>query len=226
MTVDITQPATPAEFIAAGATPEQAAALATQHNVMSGRFGAEAKAGMSVELRNLPPPPAKLPEYSRTSPTQATAALQAHQDQAFHGELDAAMSAPASAAHYSFPASLEPETPEAIAADMELRTALHAEGLPRHVVETAASALADAASSRPNETEEQAQSRIAATRATLERWYGKEHEANMRLADSVFDALLAKGGAVADFVSNTVPHLDALSIDAIVQFAKHRASRR
>lgn len=222
---DLTQPATAAEFQAAGADAATAASLAMQHNMMTGRAGTpDQRIELAVGMRNQPPAAKLAPPASTVTPAQATAALAAHNEVQLSHELDAVMAPPAAPGDYLFPHSLEPENEAAFAADNELRAALHSEGLPRHIVESIGSSLAQAASTRINE--DQAQARIGSTRATLERWYGKDTDANLAHADALFERLRAKGGATADFVEAVAPHLDALSLDALIQFAKHKAGRR
>jgi hypothetical protein len=221
--VDLTQSSSPQEFIAAGATPEQATQLSEQHEAMAGRRGLDARAAMSVT--DPAPPGAKLPPGATVPQTVASAALEAHESARVAQELDKAMLPPSAPGDYRFPSSLDPETDEAWAADAELKSAFHSEGFPRFLVESIGKDLAKAAATRMEETPDQAQARIASTRATLKRWYGRETDANLALVDALIDRLRAKGGATREFVEAVAPHLDALSLDALIQFAKHSASK-
>jgi hypothetical protein len=215
-------------LISKGIEPAQAAVLGAQGDQISRNRGA----GIQVTPEGKPiephfgvpaPKPAPTPPASAT---QAQEALAAHEQELQAAHLDAHFASPPDGSHYQFPHSIAPETDEAIAADRELRAAFHAEGLPRHVVESIGSSLAEAARTRLNETDEQAQTRQASVRQTLEKWYGRDTDANLRLVDGIIDRLIAKGGATADFVSAAVSHLDALSIDSLVQLAKHRGAGR
>ena len=204
-------------LVSQGVDPAKAAEMGAQGEAISKNRG--------LGLRESAHPAAQ--EFLRQStPPETTAAVQAHETAELNAHLGQVYQPPASPLDYQFPHSIAPETDEAIAADNELRAAFHAEGLPRQIVESIGADLATAAHSRTNETAEQAQSRTASTRSTLERWYGKDTEANLRLVDSIFDRLLAKGGATREFVEAVAPHLDALSLDSLIQFAKHRAGAR
>ena len=218
---DMSQPAT-AEFFQkhAGIDAATAARLAAEHNEIVRNRG--------LGLRESAHPAAQ--DMLRQGASPANKDPFAASDRAGQAELQNhladLMAPPASPLDYQFPSSLTPETEEAMAGDRELRAALHAEGLPRRVVESIGQELARAVAKRQNETAEQAANRQASVRQTLERWYGGHTDANLRLVDTIFDRLLAKGGATADFVRAAAPHLSALDIDSLVQFAKARAGRR
>jgi hypothetical protein len=221
--VDLTQAASVAEFTAAGASPAEAAILVEQHEALAGRRGPDARAALAP--RDPAPPGAPPPPASPVTPSAASTALEAHESGRVAQELDKAMLPPSAPGDYRFPSSLDPETDEAWAADAELKSAFHSEGFPRFLVESIGKDLAKAAATRMEETPDQAQARIASTRATLERWYGRETDANLALVDALIDRLRAKGGATREFVEAIAPHLDALSLDALIQFAKHSASK-
>jgi hypothetical protein len=223
---DLTQPATAAEFLATGVDAATAESLAMQANMMAGRTGTrDQQIELAVGMRHYVPP-AQLAPTAKTTPEAATAALHAHTNAQLTQELSAVMAPPASPSEYRLPGWGDNQTDEQFATDREVAASLHAEGFPRHLVEGIGRDLATAAASRAHETPQQAQARIATTTATLQKWYGKDLQANLQLVDGVVDRLLAKGGATRAFVENVMHHLDASSIDALVQFAKHRAARR
>lgn len=240
------QPVSAAEFIAAGVSPEEANSLVAQHQAQTGRGDALALTARSASV----PPQQAADAQARLNQIQTDRAAGKISDWEWRSkyepealqlrdrivggmgssqltqELNVTMAPPASPNDYHFPSSIAPLNDEAIAADNELKAALHSEGLPRYIVESIGSALATAAATRTDETPDQAQARIGKTRATLEQWYGRDTDANLALVDGVIDRLLAKGGATRDFVQAMAPHLDALSLDALVQFAKQRGTRR
>ncbi|MGB9331490.1 MAG: hypothetical protein WCB10_12045 [Steroidobacteraceae bacterium] len=222
--MDTTQPTTPEFFMEHGAaSPEHARMLSEQAETMAGRRGPDARAALNITARDQPPvvqPTAAVP----LTHAEIQESLAAHQNAQLVQELDKSMMPPPAPDHYQFPHSLAPETDEAIAADQELRAAFHAEGLPRYLVEALGKDLAAAARTRMQETPEQAQQRVGSVRTTLEKWYGAQTDANLALVDRLVERLSARGAATRDFVQAMAPHLDALSIDALVQFATH--SRR
>jgi hypothetical protein len=209
-------------LVSKGVDPAKASVLGAQGDSISRNRGM-GELERAFTQPAAPPPAVRI---QPATPDQATAALREHEQSVQSAHLDAHFAPPPDASYYQFPHSIAPETDDAIKADGELRAALHAEGFPRHVVEGIGEELARAARTRMEESPEQAQERQASVRATLERWYGRDTDANLRLVDGVIDRLIAKGGATADFVAAMAPHLDALSIDSLVQFAKHRAGRR
>jgi hypothetical protein len=223
---DVNQPAVAADYIKMGADPATAETLAQQCNILTGRSGTrDQRIDLEVGMRNQPPPAKPAPPASKVTPADAIAALHAHENAALSQELSAVMAPPASPSDYQFPSRGDLSDAQ-FATDNEIKTALHSEGFPRQVVDSIASDIATAVATHANETQQQAQARIAGTRATLERWYGKDTDANLNLVDGVLARLIAKGGATRSFVENVASHLNALSIDQLVQFAKYRASRR
>jgi hypothetical protein len=217
-------------LVSKGIDPAQAASLAAHGDSISRNRGMGVMApegGRPVELDQMAPPLApQKTQPAQPTPAQLQESMRQHEEAQQAAHLDAHFAPPKSHLDYRFPASLEPQNEDAHAGDLELRQALHAEGLPRHVVESIASSLAEAGRMRGAETPEQAQSHQTSVGQTLERWYGKDTNANLALVVGIRDRLIGRGGATAKFVAAVAPHLDALSIDSLVQFARHRAARR
>ena len=122
-------------------------------------------------------------KHSRPIKARSCGRAQARRARGAH--LDRAFAPPASASDYQFPPTPTDLTDEQFASDQAIKSALYAEKMPAFVVSSIAKALAEVA--RTNETPEQAQARIASTRATLERWYGPEKDANLALVDALTD---------------------------------------
>ncbi|MGB9332625.1 MAG: hypothetical protein WCB10_17810 [Steroidobacteraceae bacterium] len=226
--MDTTQPTTPEFFMEHGAaSPEHARMLSEQAETMAGRRGPDARAALNITARDQPPPVATPTAAVPMTHAEIQESLAAHQNAQLAQELDKSMMPPPAPDFYQFPQGLTPQTDEAIAADQELRAAFHSEGFPRYLVESIGKDLAAAARTRMQETPEQAQQRVGGVRTTLEKWYGAQTDANIALVDRLVERLSARGSATRDFVQAMAPHLDALSIDALVQFAKHhRAGSR
>src|SRR5580658_1680346 len=216
-------PATAAEFESYGIDGATAARMAALHEAQMGRGDV-----LSVEPLSAPAPaPAPMPtdpSAARAKLDQITADRAAGKISDYEWRttyepqimalanniapnvrsqqapvLDAAMAAPNSPWDYRFPQSLEPETDEALVADRALRAAFHAEGLPRHIVESIGSVLANAAA-RAQETAEEADTRIYATIKKLGEWYGPHTDANLRLLNDLMGSLRARGAEVRAFV--------------------------
>jgi hypothetical protein len=223
--VDISQPASATEFIAAGASPSEAAILAEQHETLAGRRGAGAQVALSIAGRNQPPPPAPEPSTSHVTQAEATAALDAHTEIQLGAHLDRAFAPPVSAADYVFPASPTQLSDEEFGAEQSLKSALHAEAMPKFVVESIAKALAESSRAVARETPAQGQARIAANNASLVRMWGSDFDANIRAVDNLLETMGARSTALRDFVTRAAPLLDPLSIDLLLQVSKLRAGR-
>jgi hypothetical protein len=130
--VDLTQPASAAEFIAGGASPADAESLAAQANVMAGRAGIGAKAEMTFALKD-GVPPAPVQPAAPISNAQATDALRAHEEAQLAGHLEKAFAPPLNAFDYRAPAQIGDPTDEQYAADSALKGALFAERTPAYL---------------------------------------------------------------------------------------------
>lgn len=222
---DHTQPATPAEFISAGADPAVAAVLATQANIMAGRGSANDRMALTQQLENLPPPATKSTTPPVT-PAEATAALDAHENAALSAHFDALWAPPDAPEHYKFPlTSLADPTDEQFAQDTALKAAFYTEQIPQFVVESIAKSLAEQTRTLANETPAQAQSRIESAKVRLSKMWGGEFDANIQIVDTFLEQL-GRRPELREFIGRAAPLLDPLSVDLLLQFAKHRAGRR
>jgi hypothetical protein len=224
---DLTQPATAAEFQAAGADAATAAALATQHNIMAGRAGTpDQRAELAVGMRNQAPAAKPVPAASTVTPAEATAALEAHTNAQLSAHLDEVFAAPAQASDYLFPYGHTDPTPEAFAFDNTIKADLHAANMPAFVVNSIAQSLAEANRTLANETSAQAAARLDANKSRLTAMWGGDFDGNMRLVDGLIDQVGADRPALRAFIERVAPFFDPLSVDALLQVAKHRAAKR
>lgn len=129
---DLAQPVSTDFYVRHGATPEQAATLAAEHNAASGRGGFNAMAASRESFRNQPPPPTPAAEPRTSNATLADATVQ-HQDVQLAGALDATFAPPANAFDYKAPPPIERATDEQFAADSALKTVLHTESTPAFI---------------------------------------------------------------------------------------------
>lgn len=129
---DLTQPASAAEFIAAGVDATTAANLAAQHNAAAGRGGFNAMAEARESFRNMPPPPTPAAPPPTTN-AQLVEAAAAHQDVQLQGSIEATFAPPANAFDYRAPPPVSDATDEQYAADTALKTMLHVEGTPAYI---------------------------------------------------------------------------------------------
>jgi hypothetical protein len=227
MTVDVTQPASPAEFVAAGASPAEAAILAEQHEAIVGRRGPEARAAILIGSRDLPPPPAPPPPVSTVTQTQATEALAAHTEAQMSAQLDQTFAPPATPAEYKFPYTRDPSD-EQFAADNALKAAMHAERMPKFVVDSIAQNLAETSRALANETPAQAQTRIEANKTRLTALWKNDggFDANIAKIDSMLGWMSARSPALKAFIDANAHALTPLDLDLLLQVANHRAARR
>src|SRR6266478_4311973 len=98
--VDMTQPATAAEFQAMGVDEATAAGLAAQANLLAGRGPPEERAALLFSLNNQPPPAKPPAAPSTVTPAEATAALQAHADAQLSAHFDQFYAPPQNAHDY------------------------------------------------------------------------------------------------------------------------------
>jgi hypothetical protein len=220
---DLTQPATVAEFIAAGADPVAARQLASQHNLMSGREGSfDERVDFAHLIENQPPPP-KAALTPQTSNAQLADASVQHQNHQLAGTLDAAFAPPAMAYEYK----LEDESSlndAQLAANSELKTALHAAQMPKFVVDSIAQNLAEASRKLANETPDQARFRIESQKGRLEGMWGKDFSGNLQIVDTFLEQQSAKSPALKAFIDGAARVFTPLDLDLLLQVAKHRAN--
>jgi hypothetical protein len=224
--MDTTQPSTPQEFIAAGATPEQAALLHQQHEALAGRRGAEAQAAIAVAARDQPSPPTPSAPQSSVTQGQAQEALGAHTEAQLAAHLDHAFSPPASPSDYAFPTH-EDLTDEQFAADNAVKTALHAEAMPKWAVDSIAKSLGETARAVASETPAEAQARLGSYKARLTALWGGEanYVTNIGTVDNLLSQMSARSPALRTFIERAAPLLDPLSVDLLLQIALRRAGR-
>jgi hypothetical protein len=222
---DLTQPATAADFTAVGVDAATAASLATQHNALAGRSGFNSRVETAQTLMNLPPSASPAPPATTTNAQLADASAQ-HQDHQLAGTMDAAFAPPAMAYEYK----LEDESSlddAQLAANSELKTALHAAQMPKFVVESIAQNLAEASRTLANETPDQARFRIESQKGRLEGMWGKDNLAgNLQIVDTFLEQQSAKSPALRSFLEVAVRALTPLDLDLLLQVAKHRAGSR
>jgi hypothetical protein len=225
---DFTQPATAAEFEAVGVDATTAVGLAAQHNLMSGRAGSfDDRIALAHQLENLPPPAKPTAVPSMVTPAEATAMLEAHTEAEVGAHLATVMLPPASPADYKFPlTSLAEPTDEQIAADSELKSALHAEQMPKFAVESIGKSLAEASRMLANETPAQAQTRLGSNKARLTALWGGDFDGSIKIVDAFLEQIGTRSPALREFIDRVAPVLDPLSIDLLLQVAKNRAGKR
>jgi hypothetical protein len=235
--VDTTQPSSPQEFIAAGATPEQAALLHEQHETMAGRRGFDAKVAMSLATEDAPPLPTPPPPVSRVSQAQATASLEAHTQAQLSAQLAADFAPPASPQDYRLPPPPDRDlTDEEFAQESAIKTAFHSEGVPRWLGENVAASMVEGFNTLERMTPEQAADRLAKNVASLksDRLWGKDYDSNLATLDTLLAQMNGRHPALG-LASNVrltsgrdVPLLellDPLTVDSLLQFALHRGRR-
>jgi hypothetical protein len=222
--VDISKPASAAEFEAHGASPAQAAMLAEQHEAAAGRRGSAARAFFSVT--DPAPPGAKLPPGARVTQTEASSALQAHESAQLSAHLAGEVfKPPAQPQDYSFPCDVVDQSDAEFAQDGELKQAAFAEGLPKMFVDNLAQAVRDM-SRRVNETHEQARSHFDAQVARLETIWGKDTDANLAKVGTFKGQLLQRYPGFAQQIDIAFHAATPLDLDMLVQWLNHRAVRR
>jgi hypothetical protein len=222
---DLAQPVNADFYTQHGATPEQAAALAAQHNTLAGRGGFNTMADAREQTRNMPPPPAPTAPAPTSNATLFEAAA-GHENMQIAGTLDAAFQPPANAFDYRFPEGSTTPTDEQLASDGALKAAFHAAQLPKFVVESIAQNLAEASRNLANETPQQSQARIDSQKTRLAGMWGKEFDGNMQIVDAFLEQQAAKSPALRSFLEGAVRAFTPLDIDLILQTAKHRAIKR
>jgi hypothetical protein len=130
---DLAQPVNADFYVRHGATPEQAAALASEHNAAAGRSGFNAMAESRESFRNQPPPPPTPAAPPPTTNAQLADAAVQYQNTQLAGALDATFAPPANAFDYRAPPPLDGATDAQYAADGALKTVLHTESTPAYI---------------------------------------------------------------------------------------------
>jgi hypothetical protein len=270
--------AKPEEFIAMGASPEQAADLARQADALAGRRGFAAQAevahGMDDYVPSTPAPAqykgdataaqaewdrltadraagtisnfvwnnptevarrdalvatiAGTPQAEKPTTQQLTDMAIAHDQQPMDAALEQHFAPPAAAHEYKFPYPVGTPTDEAIASDSALKAAMHAEALPKSLVESIATNLRSTATALANETPAAMQSRIDSNRARMTTMWSKEgltFDAAMQTIDAQLEQW-TKNATLRPFIEKSVRFLTPLDWDAILQVAKFRNNQR
>jgi hypothetical protein len=223
--MDMNRPMEAADFVTAGADPSVAADLAAQHNQLSGRGSFNDKVALAQSFHNLPPPAPAAP--ARTSNAQLADATVEHQDVQLVGQMDATFAPPAQPYDYQFPTP-DNATDEQLASDSAIKTAFHAAQMPKLVVDSIASSLAEAARTRGNETPAQEAMRIESQKSRLIGMWGKDNfAANMRTVDNFIEQTWEKNPALrAIDMEKLTRSLSPLDLDLILQTAKYRAGKK
>jgi hypothetical protein len=232
---DLSQPATAAEFVAAGASAADAAILAEQHNAMAGHRGPDARAALSIAARDQPPPTPPPPAASPVTQAQAVSALEAHEAAQLNAEMGKMFAPPASPSDYRFPPPARGELTDAdLENDNAIRSAFHAEGVPRWLSEGVLNALSEGIHAVERMTPQQAEARITSTVANLKRMWGAEYDNNLAKVDRLLDQMKARHPALGldgtvRLEDRDVPLLellDSIWVDRLLEFAQYRAGRR
>jgi hypothetical protein len=210
---DLTMPAVAADYIAAGATPDQAAILAEQHEAYAGRRGPDARAAIAVGSRNESLPPNAAPHVSQVSQVSqvspAEAALNADNHAQLQGELDHLYQPPASPYDYRVPVGSGDRTDEAFAADKVFTTMLHTERVPRFLGEAI---MQDIQAARPHE-------KTGAADPALRGWI--DQMLKRAQADPALRPYVA--GVSPDLLLQV---LSPATVTSLTPFVHYRASRR
>jgi hypothetical protein len=223
---DLTQPATAAEFIAAGADPVAARQLASQHNLMSGREGSfDERVDFAHLIENQPPPP-KAALTPQTSNAQLADASVQHQNHQLTGQMDATFAPPASPWDYKFPEPVEPPTNESLARDTAIKEAFHREGIPAWAITSVLSNLSQDARTLETETPAQVQVRLDSATDRLSRMWGAAYEGNVATVGKFLDEL-QKDPALRDDIrtARRAIVVNPLTMDTILQIATHRTKK-
>lgn len=220
--VDTTQPTTPQFFIDRGATPEAAAALCTEHEMMCGRAGTvEQRAAMRHALGSAPQPPAPKPAPAHTaSPAETAAALEAHTNAQLAAQL-ARDFAPARAAHHYRWETVDNPTPEQMEADTKLKEAFLRVGANDTVVNSIGQSLKPArVQALANETPEQTKARLDAGNQQLRAMWGKDYESNFSTLAQYLDRLDADP-VLRDFMDRAALLFTPLDWNFLLQQVKY-----
>jgi hypothetical protein len=231
--VDITKPASAAEFAARGVSPAEAAMLAEAHETMAGRRSADARAALSVT--DPAPPGAKLPPGATVTQTEATTALEAHEAAQLNAEMDKMFAPPASPSDYRFPPPVHDVTDEDIARDSGIKAVFHSTGFPRWLGENIVNELSAGERVLSRLPPGEVSARLTSTGESLKRMWGREYDRNIVTVEDLLlemdrrNPSLGIGGSVRLDNGQDVPLLallDSQTVNSLVEFAKHRANRR
>ena len=230
---DLSQPATAAEFVAAGASAADAAILAEQHNAMAGHRGADARAALSIAARDQPPPTAPPPAASPVTQAQAVSALEAHEAALLDGEMAKLF---AGGRHdYPFPPPRDGVvTDEDMARDSGIKAVFRDEGFPDWLGKNIVNELVAGEHALSRMTPQQAEARVASTVGSLKGMWGADYDSNLATVDKLLEQIarrhptLGIDGSVRldDRDVPLLELLDSLTVNSLLEFAKNRASRR
>ncbi len=223
---DLTQPASAAEFMAAGVDEATATSLAAQHNTAAGRNGFNVMAEARETFRNQPPPPTPATPLPTTN-AQLAEATAAHENAQLAGALDAVFAPPGQPYDYKFPESVEPPTDESMARDIAIKEALHRERLPGWAVTSILSNLAQDSRALDNETPAQKNARLDGATSRLSHMWGAAYEDNVAIVTKYLDEL-QKDPALRDEIrtARRAIVVNPLTMDTILQVAQHRVAKR
>jgi hypothetical protein len=220
-------PMTAEAFVAAGASPQEAANLAEQHETMAGRRSPDDRIALSMQMRDLPPPPKPAaPPPPSTSPAEAKAALEAHTESQFEAHLKEVYSPPASANDYKFPSAPENATEEQHAGDIALKQAFHAAALPKIAVDSIMANIASDSRALAKETPEQISARFDYTTERLSKMWGDQFDANVKTVGAFLDEM-RQVPVLRDAINanSTALAINPLTWDMLLNVAKFRAKR-
>ena len=158
--------------------------------------------------------------------TDVTAQEQALTDSDWDELHAEAMAPPVESYHYKFPTSGQLMSEQEIAADNDIKTALHASAMPKFVAETIAQNLTLESASLASATPEELTQHVRTTRAQLEGLYGDQCDANLDIVDQMLEGMAAKNPAMAQFIQSAAYLLTPLDIDLLLQTAKHQTAKR
>jgi hypothetical protein len=224
---DLNQPATAAEFQAAGVDAATAANLAMQHNMMTGRAGTlDQRAEVMTAVRERAPLPKPTAPAPATTPEKALEALSAHQDSEQAQHLAAHFAPPAQASDYRLWEGATDPTPEEHAQIVELQGALHGAGMSKMVAESIAQSVTENSRSLASETDEQAHARLESQTGRLKVMWGKDYDANVAKVKAFEQRLRRESPVLGKWLDAIDPFLSPLDVDTMLQAATHGARRR
>ncbi|MGO9935142.1 MAG: hypothetical protein ACLPV8_25470 [Steroidobacteraceae bacterium] len=165
------------------------------------------------------------------SPTvqQLTDMANAHDASPLNATLDQYFAPPAQAYGYKFPVAAGPVTDEMQVQDLQIKEAFYAERLPANLVASVGESIRSSITALANETPAQMRSRLDGNKSRLTAMWQKSgegsFEANMGVVDQQLEQW-CRNPTLRPVIEAAARYLGPLQIDQILQFAKHRATRR